>query len=64
MNDRTMLTTPQAAEFLGVTVRNLGANWHRWGLTAIRVGRRNLFRVGDLERFIADNRISQATPIH
>ncbi len=59
MNDRTMLTTGQAAEYLGVTVRSLGANWFRWGLRPYRVGRRNLYRVGELERFLADNRISE-----
>jgi len=64
MNDRRMLTTPQAAEYLGVSVRNLGTNWHRWGLTPYRVGRRNLFRASELERFLADHRISEPTPVH
>jgi hypothetical protein len=59
MNDRTMLTTPQAAEYLGVTVRSLAQNWHHWGLTPYKVGRRNLYRVADLERFLLDNRITE-----
>ena len=60
MEDR-LLTTREAAHYLGVTPRALGANWYRWGLTAYRVGRRNLYRVSELERFLADHRISEPT---
>jgi hypothetical protein len=56
MNDKTMLTTRDVAVFLGVTLRSLGANWFRWGLTAYRVGRRNLYRASELERFLTDHR--------
>ncbi len=59
MNDKTMLTTAQAAEYLGVTVTSLAQNWHRWHLTAYKVGRRNMYRVSELEKFLAHNRISE-----
>jgi len=57
--DKKLLTTEEAARFLGVTYRSLGANWYRWGLTAYRVGRRNMYRVCELERFLANNRITE-----
>jgi Helix-turn-helix domain len=59
MNDRTMLTTREAATYLGVKERALAQNWFRWKLTPSRVGRRNVYRVSDLERFLADNKISE-----
>jgi hypothetical protein len=64
MNDRAMLTTRAAAEYLGVKERALAQNWFRWGLTPSRVGRRNMFRVADLERHLADNRISEPMPVN
>lgn len=37
MNDRAMLTTRAAAEYLGVKERALAQNWFRWGLRPSRV---------------------------
>jgi hypothetical protein len=63
MTDKIMLTTAEAARYLGVTPRSLGDNWFRWKLTAYRVGRRNVYRVSELEKFLADHRISEPTPV-
>jgi excisionase family DNA binding protein len=57
--DKTMLTTAEAARYLGTTPRTLGDNWFKWKLTAYRVGRRNVYRVADLDRYLADNKITQ-----
>jgi excisionase family DNA binding protein len=59
MNDHTMLTTRAAAEYLGVKERALAQNWFRWHLTAYKVGRRNMFRVSDLERYLKDHKIAE-----
>jgi len=58
MNDR-MLTTRQAAEYLGIKERALAQNWFHWGLTAYRVGRRNQYRVSDLDRYLEDHKITE-----
>ena len=59
MTDKTMLTTAEAANYLGLSARTLGANWYRWGLKPYRVGRRNMYRVCDIEKFLAASRISE-----
>jgi excisionase family DNA binding protein len=55
MTDHRMLTTREAAEYLHVKYRALGENWHKWGLTAYQVGKRNMFRVSELDRFLQDH---------
>jgi excisionase family DNA binding protein len=59
MNDRTLLTTREAAAYLNVKERTLGAHWYRWGLRPSRIGRANRYRVSDLHRYLADHRISE-----
>jgi excisionase family DNA binding protein len=61
--DKIMMTTAEAARHLGVSSRTLGDNWYRWKLTAYRVGRRNVYRVSELDKFLADNRITTPTPV-
>ncbi len=51
-----MLTTGEAAAYLGVGVRNLAANWQCWGLRPYKIGKRNMYRVGDLERWLSAQR--------
>jgi len=59
MNDKTMLSTEEAADYLGVKLRSFAQNWHRWGVTAYQVGRNNRFRVSDLEQFLDDHRATE-----
>jgi excisionase family DNA binding protein len=55
MNDR-LLTTEQAAEYLNVKPRILGAHWRKWGLSPYKVGRRNQFRLSELDRWLESRR--------
>jgi excisionase family DNA binding protein len=55
MND-TLLTTREAAAYLNVKERTLAAHWDRWGLTVYQVGRANMYRVSDLERYLEDHK--------
>jgi helix-turn-helix protein len=61
MNDRTLLTTREAAAYLGIKERALAANWFRpdWALTVYHVGRRNMFRVADLDRWLEDRKTTE-----
>jgi excisionase family DNA binding protein len=53
-----MLTTRDAAAYLGVSERSFAANWHRWGLTAYAVGRRNMYRLADLDAWLESRRLT------
>jgi Zn-dependent peptidase ImmA (M78 family) len=64
MTDKTLLTTKQAADYLGVSSRALGARWSKWGLTPHRVGKRNMYRVAELEQYLADNVISKPQAVN
>jgi hypothetical protein len=59
VTDKTMLTTRDAAAFLVVSYRSLGENWYRWGLKAYRIGKRNMFRVSELEKYLQDHAITE-----
>lgn len=57
----TLLTRPQAAEYLGVAVQTL-AVWActgRYGLSFIKVGRSVKYRKSDLDMWLADRTTTQ-----
>lgn len=51
-----LLTMGQTAEFLGVPLRSLQANWRKWELPAYSVGKRIQFRERDLEQWLQNHR--------
>jgi excisionase family DNA binding protein len=63
--DRTLLSTAEAAAYLGCSARTLGACWRKWGLRPYRVGKHNMYRVRDLEHLASvqasTNRCSSLT---
>lgn len=50
-----LLTRPEAADYLGVTAATLAvwASTGRYALPMVKMGRRSVYRLSDLEAFIA-----------
>lgn len=53
---KTWLTTKEAAEYLGTTVRWMKANIHRLGIPHSRLNNQYRFKIADLEAFMEGNR--------
>jgi excisionase family DNA binding protein len=53
---KTWLTTKEAAEYLGTTVRWMKANIHLQGIPHRRLGNQYRFKIDDLEKFMEGNR--------
>jgi excisionase family DNA binding protein len=52
MQSRGLLTTEEAATYLGLTPRYFRDNYRTWGIPAVRFGHRTIrFRPDDLESF-------------
>jgi excisionase family DNA binding protein len=54
--DRRLLGTAEAAQYLGVPVRSLQANWRVWSLRPYKVGRSLKFRASDLEVYLSEHK--------
>lgn len=50
-----LLTTAEAADYLGVTVNWMRSNWRVYGIRAHRIGRHLRYRVRDLEGWLLDH---------
>ena len=51
--DRELMSTRQAAEYLGIPAKSVGNNWRRYGLTPAKIGKRHVYRKCDLDTFVA-----------
>ncbi len=57
MNEDKLLTTKQAAEFLGIETHTLYAWRHlkRYSLPVVKIGRLNKYRLSALNEFVENN---------
>ena len=50
-----LMTASEVGELLSLPERTIRAQWRKWGLTAVRIGRALRFRERDVHAFIARN---------
>ena len=60
--ERENMSTAQAASYLGIATKTLANNWHLYGLTVSKLGRRNVYRKVELDQYLADHAQTQPTP--
>lgn len=57
MDRRPPIPTPEAADYLGITVRHLRLLVERREVPFHKVGRSNMFDRDDLDTYLAENRV-------
>jgi Helix-turn-helix domain len=59
MVEKQFLTTQETAAYLGISARSLQGNWHRWKLYPTRIGKRNMWRKTDIDKYVKDHIITE-----
>ena len=60
---RLAVTVPEAAEMIGVSESMLWKLLERGDLSRVKIGRRSVIRIAELERFLTDSERNEAASV-